>query len=176
MKKVFGFAVAFVLLISSYSSAQFALGLGIGAPVSGASIATYGHVDSSGVVHIDKTLDASPQILIEVHRLFKMNAKYGVAPFIGFAPKIDLGLATNGAGEQPIGAGFGALLSVAAGGKYRMNVGAMWLITGPIQQIDPAWQNGFQAPRSRQDLPLDISYTIKSVNRVMLTLTVSGIF
>lgn len=168
--------IAAIIFAASTAYAQVEVGLGLGAPLTAANIPTEAHLDGSGIVHVDKTLDASPQIMVEVHRVFKMNEKYGVGPFIGFAPKIDFGLATNNQTEQPIGAGFGMLTSIHAGQKYRLNVGLMWLITGAVKQVDPAWQDGFQAPRNRQDLPMDVGHVTKSTNRILLTMTVSGLF
>lgn len=176
-KAVWGGAIiAIVLMLASPVYAQIQIGVGLGAPIVGNYIPTTGHVDSAGVVTIDSTLDSSPQIVVEVHKTFQVHEKLGIGPFLGFAPKIDFGTASNSQSESPIGAGMGFLVSTSAGGKHRLNIGLMWLITGPITQVNPAWRDGYQAPRSLQGVPLDLRTERGSVNRVMLTFTVSGMF
>lgn len=165
-----------VLLLASPVSAQIQLGVGMGAPIVGNYIPTTGHVDSAGVVTIDSTLDSSPQIVVEVHKTFKVHEKLGIGPYLGFAPKVDFGTASNSQSESPIGAGMGFLVSTSAGGKHRLNIGLMWLITGPVVRVNPAWRDGYQAPRSLQGIPLDIRTERSSANRVMLTFTMSGMF
>lgn len=165
-----------LLALPSIAHAQIQLGLGLGAAVVGRTIPTSGHVDSAGVVTIDSTLDSSPQIVVEVHRTFKVASKLGIGPFLGFAPKVDFGTTSNAGSETPLGAGFGFLVSTNAGAKHRINIGAMWLVTAPVTQVNPDWRDGFQAPRTSQGIPQDIRSFKGSVNRLMLTLTVSGIF
>lgn len=165
-----------LLAFASPSFAQVQVGLGLGAPITNRSLVTAAHIDNAGIVRADETLDASPQIVIEIHRTFKLKEKLGFGPYIGFAPKIDFGTSSNVGSATPLGAGFGLLLSTNAGAKHRLNFGAMWLITTPLTQVNPAWRDGFQAPRSNQDVPQEIRVEKGSVNRLMLTMTVSGIF
>jgi len=176
MLGVFLVAILAVCSLPTRASAQVQVGLGLGAPVVGRVIPTSGHIDNAGVVTIDSTLDSSPQIVVEVHRTFKMAQKVGIGPYLGFAPKVDFGTSSNSGSETPLGAGFGFLVSTDAGAKHRINIGAMWLITAPVTQINPAWRDGYQAPRSNQGIPQEIRTEKGSVNRLMLTLTFSGLF
>lgn len=165
-----------MLLTATSAFAQVEVGLGLGAPITARSIPTSAHIDNAGTVRVDETLDASPQIVIEVHRTFKLREKLAFGPYLAFAPKIDFGTSSNIGSQTPLGAGFGLLLSTNAGAKHRINFGGMWLITTPLTQVNPAWRDGFQAPRSSQDLPQEIRFEKGSVSRLMLTMTVSGIF
>lgn len=162
-------------LIATTVSAQVKMGVGIALPTFARNIPIEAHL-ADGVVKVDRTLDASPQILIEVHRSFKMGTKFGLAPMLGFCPKVDFGLSQNTSGEQPLGAGLGMLVATQAGQKHYVNLGLMWLVTAPVTQLDPMWADGFQAPRSRFDLPLDPQYRRGSVSRVMVVMTISGLF
>lgn len=172
---VVGLAVT-LLLSASPAFAQVQVGIGLGAPVSGRYIPLDGHIDSTGEVTIDRTLDSSPQLVVQVLRTFKLKEKLGVGPFLGFCPKVDFGTSSNTSAETPLGAGFGFLISTNAGAKQRINFGLMWLITPPMSQVNPAWRDGFQAPRTSQGIPQDIRLEKSSVSRIMLTMTVSGIF
>lgn len=175
MKRVIGLLAVF-LLAAVPASAQIQMGFGLGAAVMNRSVSTEAHIETGGVVRVDRLLDASPQLIIEFHRSFKVSQNHGVGPMIGIAPHINFGSATNAETEQPVGAGFGGVLSTAAGGKHRINIGLMWMITAPLYRVDDAWKDGYQAPRGAGDVPLQPRVERRSVNRLMLTMSVSGIF
>ena len=165
----------FLLTISSSAFAQIKLGLGLAVPLSARNIVVTAHVDNAGVVHVDKTLDASPQILVELHRTFKVNKDYEIGPVVGFCPKIDFGSASNSNTEHLVGAGFGLVITKPVSDKKYINIGVMWIVSSPVSQVNPEWREGFQAPRTN-NIPLDVRTRINSVNRIMFTMTISGLF
>lgn len=178
MKKLM--LVAIVLLVSR--APVFAQGLGVGVgfgvPVIGQDVITLAHNTPEGVVVGDRFLDASPQLLLEIHRAFKMKptSKVTLAPAFVFLPKIDFGLAGNADTTQGIGAGFGFQLGFTAGGKRSLNMGAAWIIQQPVPTLAPAWRPGFQAPRGRNDESQAPQYEDKSPRRLILYFTISGLF
>ena len=151
------------------------LGVGVGVPVSSRNIVTEAMIDSFGVVRTARTLDAGPQILVEFHKTFKAS-QLGIGPMIGFLPKVDFGTVTNAETEQPVGAGLGVLVKIPSKTKQHFNIGVLWVVTSPVQQIGPEWREGFQAPRGASGLPLPPQFTRQSVNRLMIVTTISGLF
>lgn len=176
MKKVLlAFLAAITIAAPTYAQG-IELGIGITAPLTGRSIVTTASIDDLGIVHATRTLDTAPQIVIEFHKTFKAG-KLGIGPMIGFAPKIDFGTVSNLETEQPLGAGFGIAVQIPSPRKQKFNVGLLWLITSPVTQLSPDFVDGFQAPRtSISGPPLPLSFERHSVNRICLTLTVSGLF
>jgi hypothetical protein len=181
--KAFILAALVALAIPSAALAQekkeeksgIEFGVGITAPLTQRNIITEAHNDTLGVTRVDRALDGSPQILVELHKTYKVNKSLAVGPMIAFTPKIDMGLTSNTATEQPLGAGFGFIVQIPSKLKQHINVGAMWLITAPVDQLAPGWQDGFQAPRNGQfGLPMNPEFTRASVHRICLVMTVSG--
>lgn len=169
-----------VLVVSAAPSFAQGLGLGVGfaVPVIGQDVITLAHNTPEGVVVGDRFLDASPQLVIDVHRSFKMKptSKITIGPSFVFLPKVDFGLASNNETTQGVGAGFGGILGFSAGGKRSLNIGLAWVIQQPVPQLAPAWKPGFQAPRGRNDESQAPQYEDKSPQRLMLFFTISGLF
>lgn len=180
-----------ILLISSLANAQttravaqpntatraggIEFGIGVGVAIAGRDIATSAAVDSFGVTHVQQTLDEGPQLFLDIHYDFPVG-KMGVGPVIGVFPKIDFGTVTNAETEQPVAGGLGINLRLPTKTKQHFNVAFLWAITAPVTTLDPAWADGFQAPRGINGLPLPPSYTRKSINRFMVVATISNIF
>ena len=168
---------AILLTVSKQAEAQLGFGIGLAAPLSGRNIATDAELFGGGIVHVTQRLDASPQLLGEFHYAFKINDKVGVGPAMGFMPRVDFGSASSLEKESPVSAGFGMVVQCGMGSrKQKLNFGIMWAISVPIDQVGDLWQDGFQAPRTLQDIPIVPQIEHKSVSRVMFTMSVSGIF
>jgi hypothetical protein len=150
-------------------------GVGIAAPVTNRDVVMAAKLDGLGVVRATRSLDASPQLFGELHKVFKVGPKLAMGPMIGFTPAVNLGITSNDQAEQPVGAGFGLLLQVPSKLKQHINVGVLWLITAPMPQMATGWLDGYQAPRTGQfGTPIEPEFKRASLNRVMLTMTVSG--
>lgn len=169
-----------VLIVGAAPSFGQGLGLGVGfaVPVVGQDVITAAHNTPEGVVTADRFLDASPQLVIDVHRLFKLKptSKVSIGPTFVFLPKVDFGLASNNETTQGVGAGFGAMMGFQAGGKRSLNLGLAWVIQQPVPSLAPEWKPGFQAPRGRNDESITPQFQDKSPQRLMLFFTISGLF
>ena len=169
--------VVAALAFPTPAAAQLGIGFGIAAPISGGSIATDAAVDSAGVVRVNRTLDATPRILIEVHRSYSLpGSEVQVGPVMGIAPIFDTGLSTNIGSERGPGIGFGGLVSLPVGETRKFNIVLMYMIDTPTLRLDGAFQDGFQAPRDINDQPLDPTFRTQSNRTLVLGFTVSGLF
>ncbi|KKM88454.1 hypothetical protein LCGC14_1258540 [marine sediment metagenome] len=179
MKRTLFGLLAFVALLAlpTTASAQLGIGFGIAAPVGGGSIATGAVVDSAGVVRVNRTLDATPRILIEVHKAYSLpNSEVQVGPAMGIAPIFDTGLSTNIGSERGPGIGFGGLVSLPVGETRRFNIVVLYMVDTPTLRLDGAFRDGFQAPRDFNDQPLDPTFRTQSNRTLVLGFTVSGLF
>jgi len=164
-----------LLLFPSLSFSQVGLGFGIIAPITGGDTPISASIDDVGIVRVDKTLDSSPQLFVEMHRTFSLGG-VRVGPAIGFAPKIDFGLATNDGSEPGPGVGFGGVIAFPVDENRSFNISIMILISKPIDQVSNSFSDGFQAPRDSMDNPIDPTFINRSNNRLVIGLTVSGLF
>lgn len=166
-------------LVSAQEEAPFwgiSLGVGVVAPLSGRDIVTEAHNDDTGVVRVDRVLDNSPELAIEVHKAFAITDTFGLGPAFLFAPKFDFGSTSNTTSEQPVGVGLGGVVSVDAGGKRTFNIGLFWMMYEPMDQVSPDFVDGFQAPRDSDDSPISPTFKKSSPNRLVITFTLGGLF
>jgi len=100
--------IVLLTFIPSVASAQLGIGFGIAIPVIGGDIPTSAVVDGAGVVRVDEYLEATPRILIEVHREFRVNERgVGIGPALGIIPIFDTGLSSNTDSDRGPGIGAG---------------------------------------------------------------------
>lgn len=182
MRKV-ALALVVIFACTAVASAQterdkLRLGVGFAVPVSGQQIVTEAHNDSGGITHADKVLDASPQLVVEVHRSWAINSGRSVriGPMAAFLPKVDFGLAGNAETQQGVGAGFGAIMEFNAGGNRSFNLGFMYVIQQPVSSLTPEFRPGFQAPRGIGGEIVNPIFREESPRRLFFSFTVSGLF
>jgi hypothetical protein len=160
------------------SNPNVQIGVGLTVPVANRDVLTQAGLDRAGNVVEQQALDASPQLVVEIHKTFDLG-EAEVGPMAGVViPKVRIGESTEDPmrKDQPLGFGLGGVQTFRLGAdkKRMIHVGFLWeLIT--MDHIPAQWQAGKQAPDNRLGLPIPPSIVSGLVSRGLIVVTVSGV-
>ena len=177
-KLAFSVAVLAILVVGAPAEAQFTniadtgIDLGVGMVLPLQQVILDGVITDGGNFRATHFVPNAPQFAVEFHRAFPVTNSFGVGPMFYSAVSFSsTGVGT--VGPQPVSAGVGMAVTLYAPGSRTFNFGVAYGRANASAIVDSRlYIDGFPPA----DGATVVRKTSRSYGRLILTITVSGLF